>query len=760
MAANAFSRARIVSGLALPSLLIATLAFGFAPRANAQNLEVVPDEILVGVSAASDNAAMPRQLGAVGTVVGHSSNLHAHRIKLQKGASLDAALAAARRQPGVLFAEPNHIHHACATPNDPSFSSQWAPQKVQADLAWGIWTSASQVVIAIVDTGIDNTHPDLTNKIYRDSSGIVGYDSFLAKRADAKDDHGHGTHCAGIAAAQINNNVGISGIAGWNGQTGTTDTSVKLMPIKVLDSSGSGTDSSVADGVTWAADHGAQVISLSLGSGGTSTVLSNAIAYAWGKGCVITAAAGNSGSSSKFYPAAYANVISVAATDSSDTLASFSNYGSWVSVAAPGSGIYSTLPTYAAGGNFGTNYGTLSGTSMATPHVAGEAALILSMNPSLTNAQVSSYITSNVDGYNPYSGRTIAAGAGRINVFMALKAANGITTAPSTAAFVGTDATTQGSWKGKYGAVGYSVVNDSTSLPSYASVSNSGANSYSWAASTTNTAALQKANSATDRIAACLYQLPGFSLDVNLTDTQTHKLSIYLMGWDIDRTQKVEILDGNTNAVLDTQSLSGFMSGKYATWTVKGHVKIRLSVTLGANAVVNGVFLDSATTSSNSATYVKTDTTTQGTWKGVYGAAGYSLVNESASLPSYATVSSTGANNYTWAASTTNMAALQKGNSTTDRIAACLYQSPNFTVDISLTDGNTHQISLYLMGWDVERTEKVEILDGDTGAVLDTQSLASFVNGKYLVWNVKGHIKARFTNVIGANAVLSGVFLD
>src|SRR5262249_6312369 len=160
---------------------------------------------------------------------------------------------------------------------------------------------------------------DLTNKILRDASGIVGFNSFKNKRDDALDDYGHGTHVAGIAAAQSNNGTGIAGIAGWSGQPGSDAQSVKIMPVKVLDNTGSGTSASVASGITWAADHGARVINLSLGGSSSDSTQANAVAYAWSKGCVIVAAAGNWSTSDMFYPAGYTNVISVAATDSTDT---------------------------------------------------------------------------------------------------------------------------------------------------------------------------------------------------------------------------------------------------------------------------------------------------------------------------------------------------------------------------------------------------------------------------------------------------------
>src|SRR5262249_46449529 len=155
-------------------------------------------------------------------------------------------------------------------------------------------------------------------------------------------------------------------------------------------------------GVRWAADHGAKVISMSLGGPSYSGTLDNAVQYAWSKGCVIVAAAGNSASTSFSYPAPYDHVRPVAATDSTERLCSFSNYGCWVKVAAPGSGVLSTTPTYAVSG-WPLYYAYASGTSMATPHVAGEAALLIAQNPNISNNQVSSVILSNVDPYTPYN---------------------------------------------------------------------------------------------------------------------------------------------------------------------------------------------------------------------------------------------------------------------------------------------------------------------------------------------------------------------
>jgi thermitase len=192
---------------------------------------------------------------------------------------------------------------------------------------------------------------------------------------------------------------------------------VQLMPVKVLDASGSGTLTNVARGITWSADNGAHILNLSLGSSSGSQALADAVTYAWTRGCLLVAAAGNGGSSSPQYPAYYTNCIAVAATDSNDRLASFSQWGSWVDIAAPGVGIYSTYRR--------NTYRTLDGTSQACPHVAGAAALVWSHAAGLTNQQLRSILEANVDPYQPYGSRTIAPNAGRVNVYRALQAAGG-----------------------------------------------------------------------------------------------------------------------------------------------------------------------------------------------------------------------------------------------------------------------------------------------------------------------------------------------
>jgi len=332
----------------------------------------------------------------------------------------------------------------------------------------------------------------------------------------------------------------------------------------------------------------------------------------------------------------------------------------------------------------------------------------------------------------------------------------------NSAAFVKTDTTTQGSWKGVYGANGSNVIDDSVSYPGYVTVTPIGQSNYVWAASTSDVRGLQKALSSTDRIAATWYTLGTFTIDLNFTDGAQHQLAVYCLDWDTAgaRKQTVSILDGATNAQLDSQSVTSFQNGKYVVWNLKGHVILQVTNAGGANAVISGLFFDSPNAASNSAAFVKTDTTTQGSWKGVYGVNGYNVIDDTVSYPSYVTVTPAGQSNFIWANSTSDVRGLQKALSSTDRIAATWYDAGTFTVDLNFTDGAQHQLAVYCLDWDTggARKQTVSILDGATHAQLDSQSVTSFQNGKYLVWNVKGHVILQVTNAGGANAVISGLF--
>jgi hypothetical protein len=221
------------------------------------------------------------------------------------------------------------------------------------------------------------------------------------------------------------------------------------------------------------------------------------------------------------------------------------------------------------------------------------------------------------------------------------------------------------------------------------------------------------------------------------------------------------VLDSN-GTVLNTQSLTtSFNGGVYLVWNVTGHVKFRVTLTGGTNAVLSGLFFGgpAGAPPTATATFVKTDSTTQGNWQTVYGADGYNIIGDLASNPSYAAPVASGQASYTWAGSTADIRALQKASNPADRIAATWYSGTSFVIDTNITDSAPHQVALYCLDWDTtNRRQTIDVLDSN-GTVLNTQALTtSFNGGVYLVWNVTGHVKFRLTWNAGYNAVISGIF--
>lgn len=292
-------------------------------------------------------------------------------------------------------ASPNYVTYAADVPNDALYGQQWHLPRVSAPAAWDLQKGLPATKIAILDTGVDTSHPDLAAKL------LPGKD-FINGDNDANDDQGHGTHCAGIAAAITNNSIGTAGL-GRN---------CSILPGKVLGANGSGSFDAMDQAIIWAADQGAKVISLSLGAEGANLPSSQAaVNYAISKGTIVIAASGNNNSQTKFYPAALQNVLAVASSDPNDTKSGFSNYGDWVHVASPGNGIMSTT----MGGGYGFN----SGTSMACPLVAGLAGLVFSQaGPSTSPIVIRGYIEDNCD---PVVGGQYVI-KGRINAFKAVNA--------------------------------------------------------------------------------------------------------------------------------------------------------------------------------------------------------------------------------------------------------------------------------------------------------------------------------------------------
>lgn len=290
--------------------------------------------------------------------------------------------------------------------DDPLLGSQWHLATIHAGEAWTRTLGDPGVVIAVVDTGVDYNHPDLAGRV------LLGPD-LADGDADPMDVYGHGTHVAGIAAATADNALGGAGVC-----PGCT-----VMAVKVFsDGSGSTSDFLVAQGIVWAVDHGADVVNLSLGGPGSSAVSQSAVDYAWNHGVVVVAAAGNGGNSTPSYPAAYPNSIAVSATTPLDTLASFSTFGSWVDVSAPGTSILSTVP--------GNGYASWSGTSMATPVVAGAAGLAFSQPGSDAAAVRAELEAGVVDLGAP--GRDDSFGYGRIDLARVLATPSPVTVATSS----------------------------------------------------------------------------------------------------------------------------------------------------------------------------------------------------------------------------------------------------------------------------------------------------------------------------------------
>jgi thermitase len=353
-----------------------------------------------GAQVASLNASL-RSIGAeTATSLGDASQTY--QITVRHDRNIHALAQQLAAHPAVEYAEPNYIRTLMRTTNDPIASQQWALRQIQAFEAWDI-TTGGEIVIALLDTGVSSSHPDLKGKV------LPGYD-FANRDSDASDDEGHGTYTAGVAAAHANNGEGIAGVC-WN---------CKILPVKVLNRRGQGADANIAAGIRWAVDQGARIISMSLGGPEDSQVLRDAVTYARERNALLIAASGNGQADGNRpnYPAAYPGVLAVSATTPSDQVTGFSTTGDFVDIAAPGVGVWSTIWTPSQG----DTYGPSNGTSAACPYVAGAAALILTLRPDLSADQIADILLASTDDILT-PGKDDQSGYGRLNLLRAVQMA-------------------------------------------------------------------------------------------------------------------------------------------------------------------------------------------------------------------------------------------------------------------------------------------------------------------------------------------------
>ncbi len=357
------------------------------------------EQVVVKFQATPNQATMAKIKHAIHSSstkkLGYTYVFESHKLTAEQ------MIAYFKKVDNVEYVEPHYYYmtNAELMPNDDLYSPhQWNLPITQTIEGWGISKGNEDIIIAVLDTGTDLNHPDLQGRL------VTGL-NIIQPEEEPIDDVGHGTHVTGVISATVNNLEGVAGMTWYD----------KVMPIKVLDQTGAGTTYSVAQGIIWATDHGAKIINMSLGNYAQAEFLHDAIRYAFDKDVVLIAASGNDNTDQPGYPAAYPEVFAVGATDYQEQRAPFSNYGSYIDVAAPGVTIASTYPD--------NQYAALSGTSMASPHVAALAALIRSVNPLLTNVEVMKIMRNTAVDLGE-TGRDDLFGYGQINVKQALIEAN------------------------------------------------------------------------------------------------------------------------------------------------------------------------------------------------------------------------------------------------------------------------------------------------------------------------------------------------
>jgi subtilisin family serine protease len=668
--------------------------------------------------------------------------------------------------------------------------------------AWQISTGAATgIVVAVMDTGLDVTQPDIIQNLWTNPNISNGVDSdgdiysgdlhgwnTVAGDGTLTDAVGHGTACAGIIGATGNNSVGVSGV---NQRT-------QIMAIKADTDSidptsglltGGFLDSDLIKGINYIVtkrNEGVNIVALNLSLGGQGILADNVMTAAFGRlsaaGIVVVAAAANDGANNDnilYQPQRQAslapNVLTVAATDNQDNLASFSNYGAvTVAVGAPGVQIMTIASSSATQGTlfdgqtvkgevgsntFDLTYFEGDGTSFAAPIVTGIIALAKSVYPQATAAQLVSAVKAGVDQIASLNG-TDTNGVKRVSTGGRVDAYNTLRILQNRLA--GTNAVTQGNWYGSFGTNGNFVYGATTGSPSLAYATSSliptGASVVTYAKNIKSTDPRLPTNSAgTARATGYLYSPTSLSFGFNF-GTTTQRLSLYAASVDKpNRTETVSVYDATTGLLLQSVSLSNFASGKYVSFDLTGAVTVSITTTGNAGVVLNGLFLD-LTPTVNSAS-IGTDTTTQGNWQNTYGDLGYVLPGVASSVPSFINFG-TNATTVLGRSSGALSPVTVFSSSTRSNGTLTTAVGSSFDIAVNVTDGTTRKVSFYLLNPTSKATAtRVQEINPNTAVVTASQDVSLAKSGEYVTFTISGSTTFRFNSLIaGVAPAVAGVF--
>lgn len=528
----------VVLSAALGAIFVASLGLGGGAHASTAKPPSAPVPTTVPAPAAPParrtgevvvKFRRSATLGDVATALGHA---HSDATKSTAGSGLvlvtpqpgqtdDDVIASLRARGDVEFAEPNHIISIAATPTDPLYASyQWSLPQIGLPTAWNTSTGSASVIVAVVDTGVDAAHPDLNGKI---TTGVNAGYNFVSNNTNTTDDHFHGTFVASIVAMNTNNGQGGAGVC-W---------ACMIMPVKVLDYNGSGSTFNVAQGVDYAVAHGAKVINMSLGSPSSDSTLQTSVDNAWNAGVIVVAASGNN-NGPVLYPAAYPNAIAVGSNNQAGVKSSFSSFGPELDVMAPGEGVFGALCT--CNGN-GGGYATGSGTSFASPHVAGVVALMISAGITDKNT-IRTRLTSTATDMD-VAGFDNNTGWGRVNAAAAIAPS---ATATPTATPTRTNTPTATATRTNTPTATATRTNTPTATPTR-----------------TNTPTSTPTNTATA------------TSSPTATNTATPSVPLYGVSWGADSTAGT-MISGSNNSVAISFTNTGTL-----TWSATGANAVRLA---------------------------------------------------------------------------------------------------------------------------------------------------------------------------------------